>query len=149
VVYLYGKLFGEIKKLFQRLFDMWAQIINILVGLWVIVSPSVLDLNKAISNNDRIVGPIIVTVAFIAISESVRNTRYINILSGLWLLISPWVLGYEHVAGILNDMIFGLIVIILSLVKGTVKNAFGGGWNALFQDIPSHVQEANAQTSKG
>jgi hypothetical protein len=126
---------------------MWAQIINIFVGLWVIVSPSVLDLNKAISNNERIVGPIIVTIAFVAISESVRNTRYINIFSGLWLLISPWLLGYEQTAGTINDMASGLIVIVLSMVKGNLKDTFGGGWRALFRDDPPHIDQANIHTT--
>jgi hypothetical protein len=122
---------------------MWAQLINVLIGLWLMVSPEVLQLNNKAAINGYIVGPVVASMAIIALWESMRSTRYFNILCGLWLLLAPWLLSYEQTASYVNDMTAGFAIILLSLVKGNITHKFGGGWRSLFQHSPSHIREAN------
>ncbi|CCH57021.1 vitamin K epoxide reductase [Fibrisoma limi BUZ 3] len=124
---------------------MLSRILNVLLGLWLIVSPAVFQFNKTIADNVHIVGPLIVTVAVVAISDSVRNFRLVNTLCGGWLLIAPWVLGYSNMTATINDLIVGSLTIGLSLIRGTVSHQFGGGWRSLFQDNPEHLRLANQQ----
>lgn len=124
---------------------MWAQIMNILIGLWVMLSPSVLDLNQETAKNEYIVGPLIVSIACISIFESVRNFRLLNILGGLWLFISPSLLGYAETSGVVSAMVSGILVIVFSAVRGKVENRFGGGWRSLFQVDSAHMTEADRQ----
>ena len=124
---------------------MWAQIINVLIGLWLMVSPAVLQLDRKAADNAHILGPVIVSMAVIALSQSVRNVRYINVLCGLWLLVAPWLLSYSQTAGYINDLLAGIAVILLSLIRGDIKHSFGGGWRSLFQDNPSHIRKADHQ----
>ncbi len=120
---------------------MWAQLISVLIGLWLMVSPTVLQSgNKAVING-YIVGPVIISLAVIALSQSMRSVRYLNILCGFWLLIAPWLLSYSLTTEYVNDMAAGFALIILSLVKGKITHKFGGGWRSLFQHIPSHMQD--------
>ncbi len=109
---------------------MWAQIINTLLGLWLMVAPVVLNYGKTGTNNCHITGPLIASFAFVACWEVIRPVRKINLLSGLWLLAAPWVLGYVETLPIVNDMVVGALVLGLALVKGTIEESYGGGWKA-------------------
>lgn len=112
------------------------------IGLWLMIVPAVFDPGKVASNNERIMGPLVFSIACISLFESVRNFRYTNILCGFWLLVSPWILGYAETTAIANDMICGCLIILFSLVKGKVEDAFGGGWRSIFQEDPAHLRES-------
>lgn len=121
---------------------MWGQIINAILGIWLMVAPAVLGFDKIIADNDNIVGPIITTFAITAIFDSTRPVRKFNIPLGIWLLLAPWVLSYEPTLAIINDMAVGALVIGFSFVKGHVESKFGGGWSSLWQDNSLHEREA-------
>jgi hypothetical protein len=123
---------------------MWAQIINIVIGLCLMLAPSLLSLDKADSNHLYIIGPLIITNAIIALWEFNRGIRWANVLIGAWLLVSPFVLGSKgSVAGI--AIVSAILLIIFSLFKGTEKHRYGGGWSSLFQKSPVHMEENNQQ----
>lgn len=123
---------------------MWAQFINAALGIWLMVAPGIFGFEKISVNNDHIVGPVIATFAITALFESTR--RRFNIALGAWLLLAPWVLDYESAAAIINDMLVGTLVIGFSLVKGKIKNKFGGGWSSLWQTYSLHEWEAKQET---
>ena len=123
---------------------MWAHLIAAMLGVWLMAAPDVLayGLRAAASNNDHIVGPLIVTIGLVAATEATRNVRWANIPLGAWLLLAPWVLGYDNNQALLNDMGVGVAVLLLSLVEGKRKHRFGGGWRSLLNKYPLHQQEA-------
>lgn len=112
---------------------MWARYAIILVGIWLMAAPGIFDFEKFIADNDRIVGPIVVTIAVISISESTRNIRFANLLPGAWLLFAPWVLDYDNSIAFASDYVAGLLILGLALVKLKRKYSFGGGWSVLFK----------------
>lgn len=120
---------------------MWAQIINMVLGLAVMVLPGWLGFEKAASNNNYIVGPLVITFALVAITDAGRNVRLFNIPAGFWLMVGPLVLGFSNTAR-LTDMLLSIFIILLSLVRGTVAQGFGGGWRSLLQKNPEHWQAA-------
>ena len=126
---------------------MWAQLINAVLGLWLMVAPAILGFDKIIADNNHVTGPIIATFAITAIFECTRPVRWFNILAGAWLLISPWILGYSQTMAIINDMAVGALVIGFSLVKGQVNSSFGGGWSGLWQKNSLHEKEAAKKIS--
>jgi len=111
---------------------MWAQIINVILGIWLMVAPSVLHYNQVGANNGHITGPLVVTFAFVACWEITRSVRKVNFLTGGWLLIAPWILGYSEVLPIVNDMLVGVLVIIFARFKGEATASYGGGWKSLW-----------------
>lgn len=121
---------------------MWAQILNTLIGLWLMIAPSVLNYNDSGTDSCHIVGPIIVTFAFIAFWEATRVVGKWNIPLGLWFIAAPWVLGYEEILPIANDMICGVLVVAFGLVKGKITGSYGGGWQSLWQSNSLHEREA-------
>jgi hypothetical protein len=126
---------------------MWAQIINALLGIWLMASPAVFGFadDRIISNNAHIVGPVIASFGIIACWEATRVVRYYNLLPGAWLLLAPWVLGYDATTAIVNDMVIGAAVIGLSLVKGKVSGTYGGGWSVIWKKDSLHATEARRQ----
>jgi hypothetical protein len=61
----------------------------------------------------------------------------LNVLAGIWLIIAPWVLGYSARDPRWNDVVFGIIVAGLALIRATggyreqwvsVVNALIGVW---------------------
>lgn len=124
---------------------MWAQIINVVLGIWLMASPAIFGLEGTSADNAHIVGPVVASFALISWWEATRVVRLYNIPLGLWLLLAPWVLGYTESAAIINDMAIGLLVTGLSLVKGKIDNSFGGGWRAVWHSHTPHAHEAHVQ----
>lgn len=126
---------------------MWAQLINVLIGVWIMFSPWLLSFNDNIADNQHITGPFIISIAIIAMSECVRNARFFNILTGIWLILSFWLLNFNDTAALINNSLAGILLIAFSLVKGRITRRYGGGWRSLLKQNPLHVHEANQQTT--
>ena len=109
---------------------MWARIASALLGVWLMAAPAALGYAGPARTNDRIAGPAAATVAIIAIWEVTRPVRWANLLIGGWLAIAPVVLGYQSVAAV-NSVAVGLLLAALTLVRGRLRQRFGGGWSAL------------------
>lgn len=121
---------------------MWAQILNALAGLWLMISPHLLNLGESASDNDHIIGPIILSFSVIAWWEATRSMRLWNLPFAIWLFAAPWVLGYESQAALLNDSLAAAFVVSLSLVRGKIEGRYGGGWSALWTKDSLHARES-------
>lgn len=126
---------------------MWAQAINMVLGIWVMASPAVLHYNQTVSNNNHIVGPLIITFAVVALWDINRNVRFVNVLLGVWLIASVFILPAQSYTSMLSNGVAGLAIVLFSLVKRKTNDAYGGGWRSLFQKHPLHLQEAERQSS--
>src|SRR5690242_20603609 len=105
---------------------MWAQVMNALLGIWLMAAPAVLHYAGGASVNDRIVGPLATACAIIAISEVTRPVRWVNAALGLWLVVAPWILGAPYVV-VLNSTVVGLLMALCASVRGKITQRFGGG----------------------
>ena len=119
---------------------MWAQILNILLGLWLMVAPYILGYGPAASDNGHIVGPTITTFSVIALWEATDGIRKWNYPFAFWLLLSPWILGYDNMLATGCDMLVGILVIIFSSVSQKIENRYGGGWASLWKKNPEHME---------
>jgi hypothetical protein len=107
-----------------------------LAGIWLMMSPAVLEYADPGRANDRIIGPIVASLATIALWEVCRPLRWVNVVFGGWLLVVPWLLAYPP-SGHWNSLATGAVVLGLSLVKGKRTHEFGGGWSSLWKRTPS------------
>ncbi|HJU06758.1 MAG TPA: hypothetical protein VJ692_16535 [Nitrospiraceae bacterium] len=111
---------------------MFAQLINILLGVWLMAAPDMIGYGDAARTNDHIAGPLIVSFAMIAISEVTRPVRWLNVALGFWLVVAPMLLGYWGRIGV-HSAVIGLLVAASSLVRGQFKDRVGGGWKVLWR----------------
>jgi hypothetical protein len=120
---------------------MWATIINILLGLWLMFSPGLLQFEKVASDNNYIVGPLVLTFAIIALWELNRSVRFLNIITGVWLIVSPFMLGFQSSITIWIIILSGALITGFSFVKRKIKRNYGGGWSSLFEKDPAHLRQ--------
>lgn len=127
---------------------MWSQLVGAALGCWLMVSPTLLGYGDPARMHDRIVGPIIASMALIVVWEVARPMRWANALLALWLLIAPWLLGYGGGARV-NSLLVGMLLLGCSLSGGTYRpQRFGGGWRALWRDeTPSEDRDATSVAS--
>jgi short-subunit dehydrogenase len=120
---------------------MWAAIVSTLVGLWIMIAPEWFSFNKTEANNHFIVGPLVVTAAVIAIWEVNRSFRFFNLTAGVWMTISPLLLRHETKEAIYSSIVSGTLLILFSLIRGSITHKFGGGWEILFKDDQSFFKD--------
>ncbi|WP_276370884.1 SDR family oxidoreductase [Chryseolinea sp. H1M3-3] len=120
---------------------MWAAVISVLIGLWMMAAPEYYAFGHIEGKNFFIVGPLVVTAAVIAIWEVNRSARYFNFVAGIWMMISPLLLPYETQLGITGSVVSGVLLIILSLIKGKITRRYGGGWEPLFKEDYSFFKD--------
>jgi SPW repeat len=114
---------------------VWAHLLTAQAGIWLMASPAVLDYADPARANDRIIGPIVASMATIAIWELTRPLRWVNVILGSWLLIAPWLLGHPADAH-WNSLTASMLILACSLVKGNRTHHFGGGWSSLWKGVP-------------
>lgn len=110
--------------------------ISALCGIWLMIAPHYIEMDKLCSNHDRIIGPLIASFAIMAMTQATRPLRFVVLVLASWLLIAPFVLGYwdSEQPARNNDMIVGVISISASLVRGKINEQFGGGWRVLWKN---------------
>jgi hypothetical protein len=109
---------------------MWPRILSALLGIWLMVAPSVLHYSGTASINDRIIGPLVAATAIIAIWEITRPLRWLGIIFGLWLLLAP---GFFHFPSraLVNNAVVGAVLVILAFLGRVSRDKFGGGWRGI------------------
>jgi hypothetical protein len=113
---------------------IWAQIINALLGIWLMASPGMLGYSGTGRINDVIVGPIVATFAIIAFWEVTRAVGRANVALGAWLVIAPWMLGYEeNVTATINEFLVGITIAALAMTGGRTDAKLAGGWRSLMK----------------
>jgi hypothetical protein len=103
----------------------WSLLASAALGLWLMFAPAVLGSAGRAADSDHLAGPLILTTAAIATAEVVRPLRFVSVLLGGWLIVAPSVLEGGGGAAHWNDMIVGVLVIVLSLRRGPISERYG------------------------
>ena len=112
------------------MYEMWKRIVNILIGLWLVVAPAILRIDREAAVVLYIIGPLVTSVAIISMIESVQNFRYVNIVFAICLMFSLLFLEADR-GLVISNLICGFAITGCALVRGKVKKRFGGGWRSL------------------
>jgi hypothetical protein len=103
----------------------WNLAVNAILGIWLLVAPTVLQITGSIATNYYIIGALVVTFAIIALAEVARMARWLNVLFGAWLMLAPWLLAGADAASRWNGILIGILLIALSLSPGRIKEHYG------------------------
>ena len=91
--------------------------INILLGVWVLISPYVLGfayMHRPTWNN-IITGVIIAILAIIRTSTNRQPAwSWMNTIAGIWLILSPFALNFVSGVAFWNNVILGIIITIVA-----------------------------------
>jgi len=101
----------------------WQDGVNLLLGLWVFVSPWIFSQPTAagagaagsVMWNFWIVGGAVAIVALIALFAYQVWEEWVNALLGIWLLISLWLLGFSSTTALMWDaVVFGVLIAVVA-----------------------------------
>ena len=105
-------------RLDDRLASQWKDAGNLVLGLWLAISPWALSYAGEFRPawNAHIVGVIIAIAALAALTAFQQWEEWVNAALGAWLIVSPYLLGFSALTSALwNQIIVGLLVAILAV----------------------------------
>jgi hypothetical protein len=91
--------------------------LNVILGIWLVVSAFILATTGAELWNNLLVGVFVLILASTRVSTPTISTKplsWINALVGLWLIVSPFVLDYASLAETWNDIGVGVLLLIFA-----------------------------------
>lgn len=104
----------------QRTYMRTAGSLDILVGIWLIISPFLLNYssNSTALWNDIIAGVAVIIFAATQTAQSNRSISWpswVNLLIGIWLVLAPFALGYSaSTVTMWNEILTGIVIIALA-----------------------------------
>ena len=125
-----GTLRGQLAKACWGVTVPWSLVASAVVGVLLMFSRVLFDAEGTMANSDHLVGALVITVAGIATAEVARSLRFLNVLFGMWLIVAPWVLANVTVASSWYAIAAGLVIIALSLPRGTRSAQHYGSWDS-------------------
>ena len=128
----------------------WNHLFVIALGVWLMAAPDVMQYEGTERIVDHIVGPLVVSMAIIAMAQVTRSVRWINVALGLWLMLAPVLMRYEPLHIGARSALIGGAILLLSLVKGPERAQTGGGWRRVWStpSIPPISQNNEQQWKK-
>ena len=105
----------------------WPLVLSVAIGLWLMFTRMTFGSSGMMANSDHLIGSLVVTFSIIAWAEVGRGLRFVNVLFGLWLLAAPWLIdGAGSTAAVLNSLVCGVLLIILAVPRGSVRDFYAG-----------------------
>jgi hypothetical protein len=107
----------SMEKFWSTLSRQWQDAVNVVLGLWLIVSPWVLGyaMETTPAWNAYVLGVIIAVAAIAALVAFHAWEEWVSVVLGVWLVVSPWILGFAASATALwNQIVVGVIVAALA-----------------------------------
>lgn len=103
----------------------WNLALTVFLGIFLMCFPGVFDMQGFMADLDHIIGALIVTVTMVALAEAVRSVRYLNIVLGSILVIFAFFhFAKGNVSLILTQIFLGILVTLLSIRKGPIREKF-------------------------
>jgi len=111
-------------KIQDRVTAFWRDAINLVLGIWLIVSPFVLDYAAQMTPawNAYAIGVVIAVLSAAALWQFQKWEEWLSAVLGAWLVVSPWLLGFRigHVAT-WNQIVVGIVVGALAFWSGVTE----------------------------
>src|SRR5438045_2291099 len=98
-----------------------ASVLNVLAGIWLIISPWVLGFNDMAMSaalwSTLLSGMAVLVLAGIRLATTgTEGLSWLNLLVGVWLIVSPFVLAFSAAQTAMGNAIFlGILVAIFAL----------------------------------
>ena len=113
----------------RKLSDQWKDAVNLVLGLWLIVSPWALGLigNRAPTWNAWAIGLVIAAAALAALISFKVWEEWVEAALGAWLIVSPFLLGFSALTHALwNQVVVGVVVAALAVWSALAMSGTAG-----------------------
>jgi hypothetical protein len=116
-------------KFLERLTTQWQDAANLVLGIWLAVSPWVLAYAGEVAPawNAHAVGVVIAVAAAAALAAFQRWEEWVTVALAAWLIVSPYLLGFGTLqSAIWNQSVVGILVGALALWVAVTDRHTGG-----------------------
>lgn len=116
--------------LWERLAKQWRDIVNLVLGIWIVVSPWALGFvaEQTAAWNAYVVGVIIAVAALATLVNFHKWEEWLNVALAVWLIVSPWALGVVALSALMwNQVVVGLVIGALAI------------WSAIAEHEPERL----------
>ncbi len=103
-------------------------LINVLLGIWVIISPFLLSFSEISSAMwcNVATGAVVGIIGLIRASPlQQREWSWTNVVLGIWLIASPFVLDFFDQVALWNNVLVGIMIALVAWANAT-RNAPAG-----------------------
>jgi SPW repeat len=107
----------------------WQDVASLLVGVWLVFSPSALGFAGAALWITILLGLSVVLFAVEGFVIPSYLEEWGEVLLGLALLAAPWTVGYESVSATVNSMLSGMLVILFAAWELMTDRDFVTWWH--------------------
>ncbi|MEA1932685.1 MAG: vitamin K epoxide reductase family protein [Euryarchaeota archaeon] len=105
----------------------WYLIGAMVLGFWLMLSPTVFGSTGLLADSSHLVGALAVSVSVIATGEPARAVRFLNVPLGGWVILAPWIFGAPLLTA-LNGAFVGVVLIFVSIPRGRIRDQYGPWW---------------------
>jgi hypothetical protein len=98
---------------------MWARVIEVMLGLWLAVSPFVFRHaadNTTLWINDFACGFAVVTLALVSFWRPLRYAHLAIALVALWLIVYGFITPYPAPPASQNHILLGLVLVMFAII---------------------------------
>lgn len=103
----------------------WTLAASAALGIWLMCTRLIFGTEGAQADSDHLLGALIVTVSVSALAEAARPARFINILLAVALMFAPFMFDGGSLGADLAGVAAGILLIVLSIPRGRIDNAYG------------------------
>lgn len=112
-------------KIQDKVAALWRDAINLVLGIWLIVSPIALGYAAQTTPawNAYAIGVVVAVLSAAALWQFQKWEEWLSAVLGAWLVVSPWILGFGvgHVAT-WNQVIVGVLGGVLAFWSGVTEH---------------------------
>ncbi|CAN5822962.1 hypothetical protein BH24CHL5_BH24CHL5_10050 [soil metagenome] len=109
-----------------------ALLASVAIGIALLAAPDALGLTGAARLAHIIVGPLVASLAVIALWPVGRLVVRANVLLGVAVALAPMVADFG--GWMLEPVVAGTAIALLALIPRSEAHRFGGGWGSLFKE---------------
>lgn len=102
-------------------YDAWPRWVNLLIGIWLIISAFAWYHTAGAQTNTWIVGALIAIASIWAMFAP--SARFLNTIFAIWLFFATLVIHHGSTATVWNNLIAAVVVFVLSLIPSPPTRA--------------------------
>lgn len=101
------------------------------LGVFLMITPFLFGTALPLYFSDHVRGCLVIVTAVTAMAEVARPVRFLNLALGAWIAASPFMLEGATIAGTKGDVAASVLLVALSLPRGTRSQEHYGGWDRI------------------
>lgn len=105
----------------------WTLLATFMIGIVLVTIPDQagVPIKSSFADINHLCGSLIVVASVISMGEVVRSFRFLNLLLALAFAVLPWFVTDVSLWLKMVDVMFGIIVAVLSVPRGIIKEQYG------------------------